>query len=512
MCFGCADIRFCYAELQTPPPGVVDTDELALTSPVHGGGNGSGGVSTSEARAVVDAAREEEWAAEKLRGKARRAAVKAAKRKRLLAVERAAAERVAAEEARASAARAAEHAAVTQGVVGLVRAIAHGYAKEHWQRALRAATEAVDAGRARLAALRRQLRETLAELSVAEASRDIRARERALRGRVVILTAIHNARVALSHAEVARAGWVAIGGDAAVGDAPHGPGERTQTNGGTHSAVGGAGGDIGASWDGLGAASAIHKSSDGDASGRSGEVASPRSDTPWHVRSMAIWGSESAAGGSGRSVTDGAVLRDAPVDDRDDNATAAAVAQVVSGWQSMQTALEARCEVLEQRCIAAEAEVTAARADADHLRSELSAAERRASRELQVAEAMWSERLERSEAEARLAAARRAEQLERRLNREHAAKEAARRKKADTEMQVLKRRTEELESAVAAAADETTIDKCVVCWERTVATVLLDCMHVALCEECARGLSGQDCPICRTPVRAVQRIYRTTLA
>jgi hypothetical protein len=46
---------------------------------------------------------------------------------------------------------------------------------------------------------------------------------------------------------------------------------------------------------------------------------------------------------------------------------------------------------------------------------------------------------------------------------------------------------------------------CVVCMERSINTVLLECGHRAVCTECAPQL--HDCPICRSRILRIVRIY-----
>jgi len=52
--------------------------------------------------------------------------------------------------------------------------------------------------------------------------------------------------------------------------------------------------------------------------------------------------------------------------------------------------------------------------------------------------------------------------------------------------------------------DDDDKDMCVICWERKVNTLLLECGHRALCLECS---AIQDCPICRQPIARVVKIY-----
>jgi hypothetical protein len=48
---------------------------------------------------------------------------------------------------------------------------------------------------------------------------------------------------------------------------------------------------------------------------------------------------------------------------------------------------------------------------------------------------------------------------------------------------------------------------CVICWERYSERVILPCMHLSLCGECA-GKGVQRCPMCKGVVRDVRQVYR----
>jgi len=49
--------------------------------------------------------------------------------------------------------------------------------------------------------------------------------------------------------------------------------------------------------------------------------------------------------------------------------------------------------------------------------------------------------------------------------------------------------------------------ECVVCLIRASSMVLLPCGHVCSCQNCAQLFVSQDCPLCRTTVAQVVRIY-----
>lgn len=55
-------------------------------------------------------------------------------------------------------------------------------------------------------------------------------------------------------------------------------------------------------------------------------------------------------------------------------------------------------------------------------------------------------------------------------------------------------------------ADEE-LEICRICYETEMDALFFRCGHVAACEECARQV--KDCPVCRKPVDAVVKIYRT---
>jgi hypothetical protein len=68
-----------------------------------------------------------------------------------------------------------------------------------------------------------------------------------------------------------------------------------------------------------------------------------------------------------------------------------------------------------------------------------------------------------------------------------------------------KGKLEEKETIVAEKKEE---KMCVVCEERPVAMVLLECGHLILCEVCAPPIVEKNCcPLCRAPVVRAVRIY-----
>lgn len=67
---------------------------------------------------------------------------------------------------------------------------------------------------------------------------------------------------------------------------------------------------------------------------------------------------------------------------------------------------------------------------------------------------------------------------------------------------------------VAAAPDEgpqSALPQCKICMSADVDALLVPCHHALLCEPCAARIQGpaarRRCPVCREPVRSVQRIY-----
>lgn len=47
---------------------------------------------------------------------------------------------------------------------------------------------------------------------------------------------------------------------------------------------------------------------------------------------------------------------------------------------------------------------------------------------------------------------------------------------------------------------------CVVCTDKPSTHIVVPCMHLCLCEDHAKGF--EECPICRTKVNSVQRVFR----
>ncbi|XP_055029168.2 neuralized E3 ubiquitin protein ligase 1Ab isoform X1 [Misgurnus anguillicaudatus] len=57
-----------------------------------------------------------------------------------------------------------------------------------------------------------------------------------------------------------------------------------------------------------------------------------------------------------------------------------------------------------------------------------------------------------------------------------------------------------------------TYDECLICCERTVDSVLYACGHMCMCFKCGerlREMSNPSCPMCRSPIRDIIKIYRS---
>lgn len=59
------------------------------------------------------------------------------------------------------------------------------------------------------------------------------------------------------------------------------------------------------------------------------------------------------------------------------------------------------------------------------------------------------------------------------------------------------------------ASDNDDDDLCKLCFESPIDTVILDCGHALLCARCADELRiDAGCPVCRSPIRCVQKMYK----
>ncbi|KAL6067588.1 putative nuclear distribution protein nudc [Balamuthia mandrillaris] len=52
-------------------------------------------------------------------------------------------------------------------------------------------------------------------------------------------------------------------------------------------------------------------------------------------------------------------------------------------------------------------------------------------------------------------------------------------------------------------------DLCKICYDGEIETVILECGHAVLCHNCATTLNLFQCPICRTPISSIRRMYRS---
>jgi len=48
--------------------------------------------------------------------------------------------------------------------------------------------------------------------------------------------------------------------------------------------------------------------------------------------------------------------------------------------------------------------------------------------------------------------------------------------------------------------------ECIICLDKMADHVILDCMHLVLCEDCAPDIT-QTCPKCRKPVSSIRKVY-----
>ena len=49
--------------------------------------------------------------------------------------------------------------------------------------------------------------------------------------------------------------------------------------------------------------------------------------------------------------------------------------------------------------------------------------------------------------------------------------------------------------------------ECCICLTEAVDTLLRPCNHLVACSSCARRLARRSCPVCRRPVRSVERVF-----
>lgn len=65
-------------------------------------------------------------------------------------------------------------------------------------------------------------------------------------------------------------------------------------------------------------------------------------------------------------------------------------------------------------------------------------------------------------------------------------------------------------SGRSAATSGASVERCLICDDHQVDTVLYQCGHLCLCHACALQLrqNGSNCPVCRAPIRDIMRTYR----
>eukprot|EP00475_Leptophrys_vorax_P044351 TRINITY_DN885_c0_g1_i1.p1 TRINITY_DN885_c0_g1~~TRINITY_DN885_c0_g1_i1.p1 ORF type:complete len:124 (+),score=24.29 TRINITY_DN885_c0_g1_i1:507-878(+) len=47
--------------------------------------------------------------------------------------------------------------------------------------------------------------------------------------------------------------------------------------------------------------------------------------------------------------------------------------------------------------------------------------------------------------------------------------------------------------------------ECIICLDKMADHVILDCMHLCLCEDCHDGMS--TCPKCRQPIKEIRKVF-----
>lgn len=76
---------------------------------------------------------------------------------------------------------------------------------------------------------------------------------------------------------------------------------------------------------------------------------------------------------------------------------------------------------------------------------------------------------------------------------------------ADEELVRLLRKIEDLEAKIQYLEEK---DQCVICMERQIGTVILDCGHLCLCLPCAQKEKLPTCPVCQERVSKIVKTYR----
>ena len=52
--------------------------------------------------------------------------------------------------------------------------------------------------------------------------------------------------------------------------------------------------------------------------------------------------------------------------------------------------------------------------------------------------------------------------------------------------------------------------ECVFCLDKVPDHIIMDCMHICVCEDCAETLQSKNnptCPVCRAPVNAIKKVF-----
>ena len=63
------------------------------------------------------------------------------------------------------------------------------------------------------------------------------------------------------------------------------------------------------------------------------------------------------------------------------------------------------------------------------------------------------------------------------------------------------------QDGASAAGAGNGVRECCICLTEAVDTLLRPCNHLVACSGCARRLARHPCPVCRRPVRSVERVF-----
>ena len=64
-----------------------------------------------------------------------------------------------------------------------------------------------------------------------------------------------------------------------------------------------------------------------------------------------------------------------------------------------------------------------------------------------------------------------------------------------------------VQDGASAAGAGNGVRECCICLTEAVDTLLRPCNHLVACSGCARRLARHPCPVCRRPVRSVERVF-----